>query len=260
AHNVWYSGQQKQLAEPDSHAFRGDIPTGQTLELLTLGQKPIPRNTQDQLPAHVQQTDHGTYTYTFTGEESYIAVADLPGIVRQALGIPSNAREKDKVYNGNFKPYDRLPATTRWSNELAALSVPKSFSSYFAGLQGKVNYSEKDILGFIDACFGNVSSPEMTHVLHANHMAWAALAYMRENGNVQGDIMTEFYTQNTPDFFLKDVGTVMPSLLYTLALLGEDPVAYVKKLDVEIWGVEEAAEYMRQFMHEKSRSAVLREI
>ena len=37
-------------------------------------------------------------------------------------------------------------------------------------------------------------------------------------------------------------------MFYTLALLGQDPVESHKKLDVEIWGAKEAAEYMRKYM------------
>ena len=86
----------------------------------------------------------------------------------------------------------------------------------------------------------------MMHFLHGNHLAWAALAYMREEGNVAGDLLAEFHGQNPTDFYTKDLGTVLPSMFFALASLGQDPVKFHDKLDVEIWGAKEAAKYMQK--------------
>ena len=237
SHNIWYAGEEAKLSQPDKYAFRGDIPFQRTLELKTLRGLPIPGSENEPF-----------IPWKFNGSENFVLVSDLTDKSRQELGIPENAREKDKVFNSNFKKYENLPEYTRFSNELAALSVPKSISSYFAGLKGKVNYSEKDVLDFLVSSMDDLSSPEMTHLLHGNHLAWAALAYMREKGNVEGDIMTEFYGQNPADFYAKDLGTILPGIFFASANLGKDPLELHKKLDTEVWGAKEAAEYMRKFM------------
>jgi hypothetical protein len=229
-HNIWYASAEAQLSRPDDYAFRGDIQKDQTLELITLAGKPV-------------ESPH-----TFTGDESYVLVSDLSDKAKEDLKIPINARGKDKVYNSNFKGYDQLPQATKASNELAALSVPKSISSYLAGVKAKVNYSERDVLNLLTAGFDNLSGPEMMHFLHGNHLAWVALAYMREDGNVAGDIIAEFHGQNPTDFYTKDLGTVLPMMFYALANLGQDPLVFHKKLDVDIWGAKEAAEYMQKYM------------
>lgn len=231
-HNIWYAGAEAQLDKPDQFAFRGDIPAGKTLELIALAGKPL----------------GGSCGYTFTGEEPYVLVSDLSDNTRSELGIPDNTREKDKVFNSNFKPYDQLPQLTKVSNELAVLSVPKSISSYLAGVKAKVNYSERDVLNLLTASFDDLSGPEMMHFLHGNHLAWAALAYMREKGNVAGDILAEFHGQNPTDFYTKDLGTVLPAMFFAVANLGKDPLDFHKKLDVEVWGAKEAAQYMQQYM------------
>jgi len=229
-HNIWYAGAEAQLDKPDEFAFRGDIPKGKTLDLVTLAGNSV-------------ESSH-----TFTGDEPYVLVSDLSESVRKELGIPTNARDKDKVFNPNFKPYEQLPQLTKVSNELAVLSVPKSISSYLAGVGAKVNYSERDVLNLLTASFDDLSGPEMMHFLHGNHLAWAALAYMREEGNVAGDLLSEFHVQNPTDFYTKDLGTVLPAMFFALASLGQDPVKFHDKLDVEVWGVKEAAKYMQRYM------------
>lgn len=229
-HTIWYEGAKTQLNNPDEFAFRGDIPTGTSLELITLEGKPVES------------------MHTFTGEESFVLVSDLSEKSKQKLGIPKKSRDKDKVYNFNFKPYEQLPELTKLSNELASLSVPKSISSYLAGVRGKVNYSERDVLDVLTASFDNLSGPEMMHFLHGNNLAWSALSYIREKGNVCGDFMTEFHSQNPSDFYAKDLGTVLPTIFFALAHLGEDPLSFHRKIDVEIYGSEDAATYMRKFM------------
>ena len=128
------------------------------------------------------------------------------------------------------------------------MSVPKSVSSYLAGVKGKVNYSERDVLNLLTTSFDDLSSPEMMHLLHGNHLAWAALAYIREKGNVAGDLLAEFHGQNPTDFYAKDLGTVLPAMFFALASLGQDPLDFHKKLDIEVWGAKEIAQYMREYM------------
>ena len=232
SHNIWYSGLESQLSRPDLYAFRGDIPTGKNLELVALQGDPI----QDRM-------------HIFTGEESYVQVSDLSDSARTELAIPANARPRDKVYNSNFKAYDEISEMSRYSNELAALAVAKSISDFWASR--KANYSERDVLDLLKGSFDNLSGPEMSFISHGNHLAWASLAYMREKGNVSGDIMTEFYLQNPTDFYTKDIGTALPAMFFALASLGEDPVIYYEKLDVKIDGAKDAALYMRQFIPKK---------
>ncbi len=231
-HEIWYSGEKLKLENPQSYAFRGDIPTGKTLELLSLG-------------GRIYDTP---INHTFTGEESYVLVSDLTSNSKRELEIPVNARARDKVFNANFKSHEDLPLMTKMSSELAAMSVPKSISSYLAGVRAKVNYSEVDIFNLLNRSFEDLSSNEMMHFLHGSHLAWASLAYLRDKGNVAGDIMTEFHSQNATDFYTKDLGSILPAMFFALANLGQDPVRFKDKLDIEIYGVEEAANYMRKFM------------
>lgn len=233
-HNIWYKGREEELKHPEAFAFRGDLPTGQTIELLTLEGKPIEGAAESGAP------------YTFTGDEGFVLVSDLTDRARQELGIPDGARGKDKVYNPNFKAYEDLPQFTRYSNELAALSVPKSISGYLC--PANVNYSERDVLGFLSGAFDNISGPEMAHILYGNNAMWTALSYIRSDGSVEGDVMAEFYGQNPWDFYTKDLGTVLPAMFFTLASLGQDPLTYHDKLDVEVWGAKDVAIFMKDYM------------
>ena len=233
-HLLWYSGEGAKLPQPEKYAFRGDIPIGESLELISIAGKPL--------------NEGQSIVHKLDGTEPYIQVSDLAPKSRLELNIPETAKPKDKVYNPNFKPFDQLDPLTKMSNELASLSVVKSISSYLGGVRGKVNYSEKDVLSLLSSCFTDLSSPEMMHFLHGNHLAWAALEYVRTNGNVTGNIRTEFHGQNTSDFYQKDLGTILPAMFFALANLGQDPVEYFKQLDIEVWAADKAAEYMRQFM------------
>lgn len=240
-HEIWYLGEKNKLELPEEHAFRGGIPKGRTLELVTLSGSPI-----DKAP-NASESKEG-FDYTFLGSEGPVYVKDLAESAKTYLAIPKKVSEKDKVFNPNFKPYEELDAFIKMSNELASLSFPKSFSSYLLG-SGKMLYSEKDVLEFIEACFNDLSSEEMLHVLHGNHLAWASLAYVRSNGKVEEDVCREFFAQNPADFYMKDVGTVLPAMFYSLAILGEDPAEYCNNIDFEIWGAKESAKYMRQYMN-----------
>ncbi|MEK7376630.1 MAG: hypothetical protein AABZ57_05660, partial [Candidatus Margulisiibacteriota bacterium] len=58
----------------------------------------------------------------------------------------------------------------------------------------------------------------------------------------------EFYAQADIDFYVKDLGTVLPGVYFALASLGQDPIIYDSKLDLDVWGSKDAAIYMRIFM------------
>ncbi|MBI5390374.1 hypothetical protein HZB02_02710 [Candidatus Woesearchaeota archaeon] len=248
-HQIWYAGEATKISQPDKYAFRGNIPISKRLELLTLSGKPLTE-------AMGEKGVEGVI-YTFTGSEGPTLVSDLTASAKTVLAIPAEAKPRDKVYNPNFREYQDLDDLTKLSNELAALSLPKAISSYF-GQHGKTNYSEIDVLKFMQVCFTDLSSEQMTHVLNTNHMAWAALAYMRENRELKGatrtiagDLQTEFYGQNTPDFYSKDLGTILPSMFFALASLGEDPVAYHNRLDIDVWGAKEVAVEMQKCLPTK---------
>ncbi len=243
AHNIWYRGMAMQLANQEEHPFRGRAHKGDKIELLTLSGEPI--------KASVGKRKGDSVVYTLKGVET-ILVSDLTDRSKQELGIPAKARDKDKVYNPNFVEYEQLDPVTKMSNELPALILPKSFSSYYAGLQGKVNYSEVDVLNFLTRCFTDLSSQEMMHLMSHNHMAWATASFIRSGGNTSGDVKAEFWSQNPPDFYQKDLGTLLPALFFAIASLGKDPVEFQQKLDVEVWGSKENAEYMRQYMPKKA--------
>ena len=243
SHKIWYAGEKAKLDKPEDYAFRGGTPTHEKHELVTLSGNPIVESETS------KKTDIGTFIYRFKGDEGPILVSDLSDRAKEILKIPTTARDKDKVFNPNFVKYKDLDEMTRYSNELAALSFSKSISGYF-GAKGKINYSEKDVLGFLDSCFEDLSREEMMHVLNSNHLAWSALAYVRETGDVKGDLMAEFHSQNPTDFYIKDLGTVLPAMFFALANLGQNPVEYHDKLDIEVWGARDAAEFMRKFMHD----------
>jgi len=243
-HTLWYNGVQDQLKNPDKSAFRGDIPVGQTMKLVSLDGQPFEKET-DSISDIV--------AWTFTGDEQFVLVKDLAEETKSQLGIPENAKTGEKVFNYNFKKYDNLPQMTKYSNELAPLSVINAISSYLAGVQGKVTYNEKDVLEFLSNSMSDLSSEEMTHILGYNNMAWKALAYIRGEGNLEGDMRAEFYGQNPADFYAKDLGTVLPAIYFALASLGENPVQYDKKLDISVWGSTDVAKFMMDYMPEETK-------
>lgn len=245
SHEIWYQSQEKKLREPDKYEFRGDIPKGDTLELITLGGGLI-ETKGEPLPDNVEKI--GTaYNYTFTGDELNVLVSDLSENAKRMLKIPENADNAEKVYNANFKIYEKLSEETHYLNGLAAITLPKAFSNYLATTN--TNYSEKNVLYFLENCFDDLSGPEMTWLINTSNMAWTAHAYRNAEGCVEGDVSKEFYRQSSVDWLMKDVGSVLPAMFFALASLGEDPVEYYKKLGVEIWGAEDAAIYMRGKMH-----------
>jgi hypothetical protein len=231
-HMLWYNAVKKKLETPDQSPFRGDIPTGTSLEILTLGGKPI--NGQ----------------YKFTGAEEYVLVSDLADSAKQFLKLPENSRPQDKVFNSNFKEYDELSEYTKRSNELAAMSVAKSIPSYLMGTMKKSRFSERDVVELIFEILENPSGKEAEFFMAMNNSNWSALAYIRNQGVVNGDILANFHEQNDYDFFNKDYGTIFPTLLYTHAILGQDPMVSYGRLNASVYDAQKIAASMRSFMHQ----------
>jgi len=93
----------------------------------------------------------------------------------------------------------------------------------------------------------NANSMEMRHILHGNHIAWCSIRFM-ETGIMEEDIKKQFYGQNKTDFYIKDIGTIMPSMLYTLAILGINPEVIIRDLDYDLWGIDTVAEKLQFYM------------
>lgn len=249
-HNIWYAGQLEAYNDPNN-VFKGDIPVGQTIALVSLMGKPLD-GLEEILKQNAVDNGDGTFDYTFTGseKEDYVLAGDLSDSACTELNIPTDTKAGKKIYNSNFKEnYDDLFELTKISNELTAVSFAKAVSSWY-GSQGKINYSEKDVLDFIDAALERLDSPEMTHILNTNHMAWSALDYVKSGRNVAGDLKSEFYAQQTTDFYEKDLATILPAMFYAGALLGSDPVELHKKVDYPVWDADKAAVSMQQYMHQ----------
>ncbi len=79
SHIIWYSGMKHQLENPDESAFRGGIPKGETLDIVSVNGTPVES------------------PYTFTGDEGPILVSDLSDSLKSDLNIPSKAKLGDKV-------------------------------------------------------------------------------------------------------------------------------------------------------------------
>jgi hypothetical protein len=216
-HTAWYEGEAAKLKQPDVCAFRGDIPRGQSLELIALGKTPL---------------DGGRpVPYTFTGKEQFVLVSNLSEQSMELLHIPKSAPLSDKVYNSNFKPFGKLGHFTQASNLAAARSVPMAISHYH-NTHGKPKYSERNILHFLETCLDDLSGEEMSFAIYSNHTAWMGLSCAR--GELAGDAASEFDVQTDPAYFMKDAVTIMPTMLYAMAHLGQDPVPAAKRLQREI--------------------------
>jgi len=232
-HEIWYSGLAEKLKNPHS-IFKGFFPVGETFEIQYGG-------------AEMQN-------YTFTGEEKNpVYVNDLSASAKFKLGIPNDADKREKVFNPNFVPYEKLPPLAKTSNETVSMSLAKSISSFLC-VRKSVLYTEQDVVNMLSAAVKKASSDEMIHILHGNHIAWCTLAFMRTN-KMEEDIKKEFYTQNGIDFYTKDIGTIMPSILYTLAILGVDPVASIEDLDYDLYGIENVARKLQTHMKNFQKKA-----
>lgn len=224
-HEVWYNGQQKKLDDPHD-PFKGYFPVGKTLKLSYGGS-----DMRD---------------YTFTGEErNPIFVKDLSEEALMELGI-RDAKPDEKIFNPNFVAYDELSQTTKASNEATTMSLAKSISSFLCTSKD-ILYTEKDIVEMLTVAIDHADSQEMRHILHGNHIAWCSIRFM-ETGIMEENIKKQFYGQNDIDFYIKDIGTIMPSILYTLAILGVNPIEMIKKLDYDLWDIKNVAARVMKFM------------
>lgn len=224
-HKLWYNAQEEKLKDPHD-PFRGFFPVGETFDISYGGSDIKP--------------------HKFTGKErNPVFVRELSDGAKMELGL-RDADPKEKVWNPNFVAYDDLPDNARISNETATMSLAKSISAFLCK-KGDIMYTEIDVVDMLMAAIRNCNSDEMRHILHGNHVAWCAARYI-ETGTMEEDIMRQFYGQNSADFYVKDIGTVMPGMLYTLAVLGSDPVKVIEELTYDIWDIESIAVELQQYM------------
>jgi hypothetical protein len=225
-HQIWYNGCAK-MVEDKNEPFQGFFPVGKTLKLSYAGGP---------------MCDH-----TFTGEEKNpVFVKDLSPEARKELGILDKASEKAKVFNPFFRLYDDLPSKTKKDNELPALSLAKSISAFLS--PDNILFTEKNVVDMLIVALRDANSQAMRTLLHGNHVAWCAARFM-EFGTIEEDIKKNFYGENDINFYTKDIGTIMPPILYSLACLGVDPVEAIKNLDYDLYGIQGAANEMRKFLH-----------
>jgi len=225
-HDIWYAGQKKKLDDPND-SFKGFPPVGKTYKL--------------------DYANSGMKLYTFTGkEQNAVYVRDLSSEAKLALGIPANANPADKVFNPNFVTFDDLPHGTKVSNQATTMSLAKSISAFLCN-KNSILYTEQDVVDLLTIAIKKVDSVEMMMILHGNHVAWCSLAFMR-TGKMEEDIKRQFYGQNNIDFYVKDIGTIMPSILYTVAILGIDPVELLNDFQLDIYGINDVAVRMQQYM------------
>jgi len=224
-HDLWYKGQTI-LKKDRCHPFQGNYPIGETYKI-TYGNAPM--------------KDH-----KFTGKEKNpVFVRDLHAETKIALGIQKDADPKEKVWNPNYCSFDELPEKVRISNEIATMSLAKSISS-FLGSKDSL-YTEKNIVSMLAIALKDANSQEMRHILHGNHISWCASRYI-DTGEMEEDIKREFYGQNSMEFYIRDIGTIMPAILYTFAVLGRDPIEMIGFLDYELWGIDEVAKELQGYM------------
>jgi hypothetical protein len=224
SHTIWYNGCEK-LRQDKENPFQGFFPVGETLKLSYAGGPMM---------------DH-----TFTGEEKNpVFVKDLSPEAKLQLGV-SGAKESSKVFNPFFRPYDELPEKTKKDNELPTLSLAKSICSYLSA--NNLLFTEKDVVDMLRLAIRDANSLAMRTILHGNHVAWCAARFM-STGMVEEDIKKNFYSQNDIEFYIKDIGTVMPGILYTLALLGVDPCEAIQDIDYDLYGIQDAAKELQSYM------------
>lgn len=219
-HTVWYNGEKAKLEHPEKYPFRGFFPVGETLK--------------------VEYGGSGFRDYTFTGEEqNAVFVKDLSKEARLKLGISADASDGEKVFNPNFLKYADVSDNTKTQNELPTLSLAKSISDWLCQKIG-LYYTEQHVVEFLEIAIHNASSNEMMLILHGNHIAWCTNRYVIE-GKILPDIEKQFYAQDSPDFYIKDLGTIMPSILYTLTMLGKNPMTVIEKLTFDLYGIKDVA-------------------
>jgi hypothetical protein len=229
SHDLWYKGLEQAMKEDTSYPFRGFFPVGETLKISYAGAEIAP--------------------YTFTGsEKNPVYVKDLSSEAKLSLGISVKADPSAEVFNPHFVAYAKLPERTRKSNELPTLSLAKSISSYLGSKD--ILFTEKDIIDFLISAFKDCNSNQMKYILHGNHVAWCAARFMETN-TMEEDIKKQFYGQNSMDFYIKDIGTILPGMLFCAASLGMDPVEAIKYLDYDVWDIDKVARALQCCMKEK---------
>jgi len=225
-HTIWYNGMTALKNDP-KHPFQGFYPVGKKLRISYGGG-------EDQ------------EYYTFTGEEKNpIFVKDLSSEAVEELGISMDANPNDKVFNPFYRPYNELNEKKRKDNELPTLSLAKTIGHYLASKD--ILFTEKDVVQMLLAAVSHCNSEEMRILLHGNHVAWCAARFM-ENSVMEADIKKQFFGQNDLEFYIKDIGTIMPGILFSLASLGVDPVETIHNLDYDLYGIQEAAVSFRALM------------
>jgi hypothetical protein len=225
-HKVWYDGLTKILEDPSSTPFRGFFPVGETYKIRYGG--------------------HAAFeSHLFTGDEKNpVFVKDLHTETKLKLGIPGDASEDEKVWNQHYRPYKDVSEDTRKLNELPTLSLAKSISSWFlSNKTPRPYYTEVEVSEMLQIACMSPSSDEMMFLLHGNHLAWCTHSFLYHG--IQPDVKKEFYATNSPDFYIKDLGTIMPSVLYALTMLGVDPVTIVENLNYDLWGIDEVAKSLQ---------------
>lgn len=229
AHTLWYNGMMK-LKEDPTNPFQGFYPVGKTLK--------------------VAYDTNAYENYTFTGEEKNpIFVKDLAPETIKALGISEDANPNTKVFNPYFRPYEDLPAKKKKDNELPTLSMAKTVGHFLASKN--ILFTEKDIVDMLMTAVYHCDSKEMMFLLHGNHVSWCAARFM-ESGVMEADIKKQFFGQNEIEFYIKDIGTIMPSILFALAALGVDPVGVIPHIQYDLYGIKETAEDLRKIMNPKA--------
>ena len=226
-HKVWYDGLTKLLEDPASTPFRGFYPVGETYEIRY----------------------GGTASFTkhlFTGDEQNpVFVKDLSNETKLMLGISATASEDEKVWNPHYRPYNEVSESTRKLNELPTLSLAKSISSWFLSqVMPRPYYTEVEVSEMLKVACISPSSEEMMFLLHGNHLAWCTHSFLYHG--IQPDVKKEFYATNSPDFYIKDLGTIMPSILYALTMLGIDPVTIIEDLNYDLWGIDDVAKSLQK--------------
>jgi hypothetical protein len=235
-HVMWYEGLKKQMENPASTAMRGYYPVGETHKISYAG-SPMGE-------------------HKFTGnEQNAVFVKDLAPETALKLGISKDRKPDEKVFNPNFLPWPELPDEIHKLNELPALSLAKSISGWCS--QKSPYYTELDVRDFLVTATKHPSGEQMMYILHGNHVAWCTHRFITAGASteLEADIKKEFYTQNSPDFYIKDLGTIFPSMLYVLGLLGEDVISLCNNLPFDLWGVSGLASEIDNMMKRQKAQA-----
>jgi len=162
------------------------------------------------------------------------------------LGIPKEADPKAKVFNPNYLPWEELSEDIIILNHLPTLALAKSISSFLCTKVG-LYYTEVDVVDMLLKAIRVASSDEMMHLLLGNHIAWCTHRYTL-TGEMEPDVEKQFHAQDSPDFYVKDIGTIMPSILYCLVMLGQSPVNIISQLTYDLWGIGDVASALLPMM------------